>query len=152
MSKRQDIIDLVIARMQTILSSGDYETNLGQNVEDWQTNWDDDELPALSVCDLVDGINFVNEQPTAALQQHALPLQLRIFAKSDTRPADLRKMIADVVKAIGTDQFWTNGGGAQLALWTKVTSAGIRLNEDSFEIGGAAVEIEIGYFTNSFES
>jgi hypothetical protein len=152
MSKRQNIIDLVIERMEGILIANGYETDLGGSVADWQTNWDDSQLPAVSVCDLINKRANVGGHPVAQSQQCALPLQLRIFTKSDERPTELRKMISDVIRAIGTDQFWTDGDGKKLALWTLVTDDGIRLTEDSFEIGGAAVEIEIGYLVTSFES
>jgi hypothetical protein len=152
MSKRQNIIDLVVARMRTILISNDYETDLGENVADWETNWDDSQMPAVSVCDLINKRTPVGGNPVTPTGQCALPIQLRIFTKSDARPADLRKMISDVIKAIGTDQFWADEDGKKLAMYTLVTDDGIRLIEDSFEIGGAAVEIEIAYLVGSFES
>lgn len=152
MSKRQNIFDLVVERMEGIQIADGYQTDLGGNVADWETNWDDSQLPAVSVCDLVAQIGFVNSETFAPGQMYVLPIQFRIFTKSDTRAQDLRKMIADVVKAIGVDRFWADGDGKKLALWTRVTASGIRLQEDSFEIGGAAVEIEIAYLVTSFES
>lgn len=152
MSKRQRIFDLVIERMEAISTANGYETDLGTSVEDWQTNWDDEQLPALSVCDLVAEIGFVNSETEAPTQFVKLPIQFRIFAKSDTLPADLRKMCADVIRAVGADPKWEDEDGKKLALWTRVTASGIRLQEDQFEIGGAAVEIEIGYLVTSFES
>lgn len=149
-SKRQKIINLVIARMQTILISNGFATDLGETVEDWRVNWDDDELPALSVCDTTSEEEWFNNQPTATKQFNQMPVLLRIFCKSDTRAADLRVMIADMKKAIKADVFW-NDGTIDLAVWTKPKTSGIIVPDESFEIAGAMVEIEIGYFTNIFE-
>lgn len=150
-SKRQKLITLVIERMQEILVANGYETDLGERVEDWRVNWDDSELPALSVCDTVTEEEWFNNQPTATKQFNQLPVLLRIFTKSDTRAEDLRKMEADIKKAIKRDVFWKDGDGKELAIWTKPKGSGIIIPEESFEIGGAMVQIEIGYFTNIFE-
>lgn len=150
-TKRQKLIDAVLARMQTIRTANGYETDLGSNVDDWRVNWDSKELPALSVLDTVAEVAFLNDQPTAARQMCTLPVMLRIYGKSDSRAADLRKMLADVVRAIGTDPYWTSEG-VRLALWTRVTREGIVNDPESFEIGGAAVEIEIAYLQNSFDT
>lgn len=147
MSRRADIIAAVIERMETIQISNGFETDLGDRVRDFETDWDDSELPALSVCDLTTEEELPNDQPTATRQFNRLQVLFRIFCNSDTPAEDLRQMIGDVKKAIKTDVFW---GGA--AIWTKPKSSGIILAEDVFRIGGAGVEIEIGYFTNTFES
>jgi len=150
-SKRQKIINLVVARMQTILTDNDFETDLGETVEDWRVNWDDSELPALSVCDTTAEETLPGDQPTASRQINQLTVLLKIFCKSDTRASDLRTMIADVKNAVKTDVFW-NDGTNNLAIWTKPGRSGITVSNESFEIAGAEVEIEIGYFTNIFES
>lgn len=142
--KRQQIITKIVERMQTITVANGYETGAGANVGDWETNWDDEQLPAISVCDLIEEIELVGNQPTAERQTNRLPVQLRLFAKS---AAELRKGIADVFKAIKTDTRWSG-----LAMQTMPKRAGMVLAEDSFELGGAAVEIEIGYMTDAFDS
>ena len=47
-SKRQKIVDAIVARMQTILVTNGFATDIGTRVEDSQTNWDQDQLPAIS--------------------------------------------------------------------------------------------------------
>lgn len=148
-SKRQKIIDLAVALMQTIRTANGYQTELGENVEDWRVNWDDDELPALSVCDTTAAETLANNEPTASLQTNRSRLHFRIFVKSDTLAADLRAMIADVKKALKTNLRW-NDGATDLAMWTLPVASGIIVPTESFEIAGAEVEIEISYLTNSF--
>lgn len=146
-SKRQQIIDKIIARMQLIQTSGGYETDLGNNVRDWETNWDESELPALSVCDLIDVHTPANNEPSATTQRNALPVVLKISVKSATRAPEVRRMIADVNKAIAIDKTW-NG----LAIWTLPKRSGMDVPEDDFLIAGGAVEIEITYLTDTFDS
>lgn len=148
-AKRQRIVDSIIARMQLITVAGGYKTNLGNTVEDWRVDYDESELEtgALSVCDLVENSTLAHDQPTADLQRNVLPVQLRIFTKATERASELRKMIADVNQAIRVDTRW---GG--LALWTLPKQSGMVIKPDEFKLGGAAVEIEITYLTETFNA
>lgn len=147
MSKRQQIVDKVVARMQAISVANGYQTDLGASVYDFETNFDDADLPALSVCDLIAAHELANAQPTAANQIDTLSLQLRVFCKADTRPAFLRTAIADIWRAIKVDPRWDGA-----ALYTIPKRSGIVLNDEAFQIGGAAVEIEIYIFNLSYGS
>lgn len=147
--KRQKIVDAVIARMQLIKVAAGYQTNLGLSVEDWRVDYDDEELEngALSVCDLVDTSTLAHNQPDASHQTNVLPVQFRIFTKSSEPASTLRKMIADVYKAIRVDTRWNN-----LAMWTMPKQSGMVVKPDEFKLGGAAVEIEITYLTETFNA
>lgn len=154
-SKRQKIVSAIIARMQTILVTNGYETDLGLHVADWQTNWQEEELDngALSVCDLVaDEDGDENGDPTSsgAMSIHTMPVMLRIFTNSNTPAATLRKMIADVKKAIKSDPRWkvSNVG---LAIKTVPVRSGLVMSDNSFEVAGAAVEVEISFITKLFD-
>lgn len=146
--------------MRTILTTNTYqtasgetrnfETDLGANVGDWEVNWQGNELPALSVCDTVADLDFVNGSVDAPSQKHVLPVLYRIFTKADARAAKIRKMLGDVVAAIGIDPYWTVEG-KKLALFTRITKAGLIVPAENFEIAGGAVEAEIVYLVNSFE-
>lgn len=143
MSKRQQIVDEIISGMETI---ADFAT-----VTDWGVVFDDEELPALAVCDVSETNSLVNDQPTATRQINALQVLFRIIVRSGTRASELRSLIGTVNDKIRANPRW-NDGSENLALWTKPVSAGIVVNPESFEIAGASVEIEIGYMTNSFDS
>jgi hypothetical protein len=144
-TKRQAIIDTIVDRMEGIKISNGFETNLGNKVEDWQVNWDESDLPALSVCDLTEETD--DSQFGEHVYLHRLPVQLRIFTASDTRAPDVRLMIADVLQALRDDLKF---GG--LALATELKRSGFILPNDAFQIAGAAVEIEIEYITERFNS
>ena len=146
---RQQLISAVVARLGQIRTGdeNDFQTDIGLRVQDWETNFQEDELPALSVCDLVENIEMDFESVN---QINRLPLLIRIF-DNDKNPVFLRKVIGDIYRAIGLDRrFIVNGVG--LARGTIIKSAGIILKQDEFEIGGAAVEIEIAYYTKAFNA
>lgn len=154
---RQRLIDAVIARMSNILTANtytnedgtfNYQTNIGESVHDWETNFQEDELPALSVCDLTDDVAMNTD---SIAQLNSLKILLRVFKAKDTKAAYLRKVFGDIYAAIGTDSRWKveNVG---LAIGTVIRSSGIIIPEDVFEIGGAAVEIEIFYKSKAFNA
>lgn len=142
-TKRQKIVDAFLARMREIQPAAGYETDIGSRVWEWRTDFDandqPDELPALSVCDLPE------QSRDDGLHVHALTIQARIFLKSADRTGDARKIIGDVIKAIGTDPEW-----AGLALGTKPKMDGFIIPPQSFSVAGAAVEVVVEYVTGAF--
>lgn len=148
-SLRQKIIDAIIVRMSSILTTNGYVTNIGANVYDWRTQFHEDELPAVSVCDLTaetvtpDGVS--NPRRVA----HLLTVQIRVYAVRDETPANIRSMIADVITAIGQDDRW-HSGGVGLAMTTRPVRDGFLIPQDSFEIIGGFVEVEVSYLTEKW--
>ena len=146
-AKRQRIIDAIVTRMQGITVLNGYKTDLGNRVGDWETNWDERDLPALSVCDMVQTEELMHGSQDARQQINTLPVILKIFARSTTTAKDLRNMIADIYQAIRVDKQWSN-----LALYTLPKRGGMELSEEGFKLGGAGVEIEILYLTETFNA
>ena len=140
---RQKLVDKVVARMQTIRTANGYETNLGDNVEEWLTHRQGDEGTALGVCDLNNDPELGDKQ--AGRQTNTLKIQLRIFGAQS--PAELRRMIGDCMKAVKKDLRWSG-----LALWTLPGQDGFIIPNDSFEVAGAAVEFAIEYLSNTFDA
>jgi hypothetical protein len=100
---RQQIITAVDAKLKTILVTGGYYTNLGQNVKEW------DETP-LAVSEAF-RVEYRDEEElrqdlVVGEQDIMLPLTIRVLAAGSTSPATLRKMLADVAKAMHADPTW----------------------------------------------
>lgn len=154
---RQILISAVIARMsdiriansyQTEAGQVNYQTDIGANVKDWETNFQEEDLPALSVCDLIEEV----EMNTDSVNQiQSLKILLRIFKAKDSQAQYFRKVFGDIYAAIRQDTRW-KVAGIGLAIGTIIKSSGIILKDDVFEIGGAAVEIEIFYKTKAFNA
>lgn len=153
-SKRQKIVSAAVTRMQTILTAGGFETNLGQKVYDWVTDYQQSELPALSVCDLpAERAPSQGSDPKYTIW--LMPIQFRVYAEKDATPANIRKMLKDVQKAIkGTaeqdDRFPVTG--VPLVMQTQPVREGPLLSEDTFEIIGGVVEVEVVFKTEKFNA
>ena len=143
-SKRQKIVDAVVAALEEISVANGFETELGANVNDWEINFQDDELPAVSVCDLTEDVQAdMNDEH---VDIYRLPVAIRVSIAADTRAAECRKMIADVLKAVGANENWTVSG-EKLALRTDLKEAGFVLDQEAFRIAAVQVQIEIYYHT-----
>ncbi|HEY0101368.1 MAG TPA: hypothetical protein VGB76_20760 [Pyrinomonadaceae bacterium] len=149
-TKRQKIVSAFIARMQSILTENDYQTDIGARVEDWPRRFAEADLaeqPSKAVIGIYDLPDDITKENKSSIRvTHRLRMQARIFITSATAPEDLRKMIGDVVKAIGVDVTW-----GDLATDTEPASEGFIVPQDSMEVAGAAVECVIEYLTDTFD-
>jgi hypothetical protein len=149
-TKRQKIVAAVIARMQTIRMVNGYQTEIGARVEDWARRFDEEELKAqpskaiLGVYDLPDEVG--KDGKHAIGETHRLRMQVRIFITGSTLATELRKMIGDVVAAIGKDILW-----GYLAMDTEPSTEGFVVPNAAMEVAGAAVEFIVVYATATFD-
>lgn len=114
-SIRQLIITALDTRLKTILVSGGYATNLGWNVFEWRsTDLQESELPALIYRDISSGEALaITIMGASSKREYPLDVEIEVKgADGSTTPAQMRSMIADVIKAIGTDP--TFGGLADM--------------------------------------
>ena len=150
-SKRQKIVDAVVARMQTILTANSYSTNIGANVHDWRVNFQDDELPALSVCDLP--ATAADDSQNGKLDRTIwlMPIQIRIYAVKDESPENVREMVKDVQAAIRTDpQFKVSNIPLLMESWPE--TEGFIIPEESFEVIGGSFQFVAMFITKKFNA
>src|SRR3990172_8463350 len=111
-SKRQQIMTAIDTRLKLITVTNGYETNAGNNIyEFWDIALEDDELPAIIWRDGAED----SELLVNTTQDRTMTVELVLQALGVTAPAILRKLIADVEKAIAVDNTW---GG--LVIFTSV--------------------------------
>lgn len=151
-TKRQKIVSAIIAACETIDGSGDYETTIGASVYDFQLNFQDDELPAMSVCDVgqelaPDDVARIEEKDCFLLE-----VKIRVAVSIDTRAAECRKMVGDIITMIGANRIWYDEGGAALTKRNVYARDEFVLDEQTFHI--AAVEVTLGvlYLTEQFNA
>ncbi len=159
-------MELVVARMQTIRtantyvdSNGDtvnFETDIGAKVEDSRSNWDEGD-------DLTDGAMSIFQGTSTPVPEESddeqvyvtrkLPMMMRSTVKRGT-PAEgaalIRKVNKDIFAAIKSDMKWRTEADEPLAIRTEEVSSGPEYAENSFEITGLQVAIEIYYRTRYF--
>ena len=144
-SIRQRIVDAVDTRLKTILVANGYESNLGRSVFAWH----DREL-AVEVIDLpciiwrdTDCDDSNATVGTLGYHLHALRMECEILDNRDAIPVMLRKEVADVIKAIGTDTTW---GG--LANRTNPISHTLEVNQTEKLEGRATITFQIEFYTS----
>jgi hypothetical protein len=94
---RQQITTKLETALKGIQVSGGYETNLGNNVYEWQEYpMDTGFFPACTFRDTV-----VPQKKATGLWDNLLGVEIVLYGNT---PAAVRKMVADVIKAIGTQQ------------------------------------------------
>jgi hypothetical protein len=149
-SKRQKIVEAVVARLKLINGAGSYTTDVDDKVEDSRTNWQQDEMPAISVFD-GDAIGT----PTTAGRNlgtvHTMPVLIRGMTVQGTTAANVRTLIKDIQTAIRQDDKF-HVGGTQTVMQTRQVRDGILRNAESFEVEGCEVEIEVQFLTQKFNA
>ena len=147
-TRRQQLVDAIITRLEDISVANGYETNAGARVEDWPRRFDDAECPALGVYDLSEASDKSDRE--SGFQERTLTIQVRIFVASNTPASDLRAIIGDVERAVGVDQYWPDVSGEPLAMGTWPRRAGMVVPNEAMELAGAAVEFDVQYSTATF--
>lgn len=137
-SKRQQLISALDTRLKTVLASGGYETDLGQNVQWYRQEPFAETESGISCEDTESAPEWIG----AGVQLRRLSVEIRIAMPAGVAMADLRKGIADVVKAVGTDL--TFGGLAEDCILGEVPS---EVEEASARAGGAIVNLVVEYTT-----
>ena len=135
-SIRQQIINAVDARLKTITTVNGYNHNLGFNVFEWRdTSLSDPELPALIYRDISCETVYLEAH------RHRLHIEVELVIK-DISASAVRKMIADVLKAVGTDVQWS-----LLAINTHPEGDEMMVKQADKIIGGAIVRFAIEFRT-----
>lgn len=134
---KQQLFDKVVTRFQGILKSSGYKSDLGLHVFPWRaTPYGEDELPALAVRDPKVETTVVEGH------RHMMTIEVEITTSGSTSAYDMRLMIADLHKAIGTDIFWGN-----LALNTHPGQEEMQIEQHDQTIGGAKITFFIEFRT-----
>lgn len=156
--KQQDIIAALVERLKIIDGNDPYVTDVGSRVRDGETQWDENELPAISVFELP---AETQDAPNARRKViHTLAVQIKAFLVAGDTSENARQIIADIKRAIlgdGTErndwiyERFLNEQGGGLAMETRPKRHGPEYAESSFEIVGAIVELEILFITPKWE-
>jgi hypothetical protein len=110
-SKRQLIMDAVVARLVTIQGLSPYSTSVGQNIFEWREHpLTEGELPGIIVRD-TDTITSL----THSRSQHVMRVEFEAFVAGAAAPRDFRNVLGDIQRAIGQDTTW--GGLAEQTLF-----------------------------------
>lgn len=149
-SKRQRIVSKFVEAVQQISTADGYETDIGENVLDWETDFQEDELPGTSVCDLT--AEKLEDMSSEHIDFFKLPVQIRTTVKAGTRAAYARMIEADILKSLKPLDGEIYDGTEKLAGDVNVKRSGFVLAEDAFTVVAVAVEIELTFYTRRFNA
>lgn len=142
--KRQKIVDEFVSLCEGISVENGYQTEIGTVVGDWVQHYEEHELPAVSVCDLDEDVQSdLNDE---SIDIYRMTVVIRVQFAADTRPSEARKMIADVLKAVGTNPRLTDGGTA-LAYRLDLKRTMFVQSEEALQIAAANIEFDVYYHT-----
>lgn len=146
-SIRQQIVEAVGARLQTITVNSGYQTDIGARATIWNvTPITSRELQGVDVRDITES----HVDKITRHTDHTLRIDAEVHAQRGTGTAAyVRNAIADITRAIGTDTHWTVDG-IPLALSTKILKDEMIVDKTDKIVGGAQVQIEIEYRTARF--
>lgn len=143
-SIRQQIMTAVDTRLKAMLFSNGYELDLGKSVHEWRSiPLDEGDLPAVVYRDRNEVLEI-----TVGRHDHRMDLEIEIILSGAAAPTDLRRAIADVVKAVGSDRTW---GG--LAFDTGYgESESITVVQNERRVAGAILRFVVSYVTDPFDN
>lgn len=147
-SIRQQILSAVLTRCASILTSGGYQTNIGEKVTEWDTTpIQTRRAQGIDIRDVADTC----DEKLSRHQDRSLNILATIHWSGQNAAENLRKAAADVSRMIGVDRFW-EVSGTRLALNTRLTGDGmdIQQGENGITFGAIQIRFEIDYRTASF--
>lgn len=140
---RQQIVTAFDTRMKTIKTANGYETNLGNSVYEWlQAPLQEDDPVSLNYRDR----SNVTVRAVGC-HEHRLTMEVVLAITKAATPAQVRKMIADVIVCVGTDPQWSG-----LAEDTRpVSDEEIEIEHRGRKIAGVSLKFEIQHNTAPFD-
>ena len=145
-TKRQQIIDAVRTRLQSITVTNGYDFNLGNHVLEWRTTiLNENEIPGIVFRDVQ---NIKIEGGPVAYFRWGLNIEIEVITQGGTSVTDIRKMLGDVYKAIGTDPKW----GGLAILTEQPNNDEIQSEQQERKITGASIRLQIIYDSPLWET
>lgn len=152
---RQQIFDAVVAQLRTVKTTnqwtaygmtGDYLTNIGDQVHPWRTSaFQPEELPGVVPRDLDEPVEPMSEGSQRMKRQ--LHIQIVVAVGGEDAADQLRKIFGDldIAVGLGRDSYWGN-----LASETVPRISRSVLDQESLKVAGGIYEFYIHYPTLAF--
>lgn len=147
-TRRQLIVNQVIAQLQAIATANGFLTNVGASVFEWRdTPFQETELPALIFRDLDEPQELSSPRSERVLR--SLHCLVQVVTVGDTPMRDIRQILADIEKAVGkgASDYW-----GKFASNTRPRIARAILDQESLKFAGSTFEFYIDYPTTAFNS
>lgn len=157
-STEQKIVARALVVLAAINGTGSYQTTLGstvvngssaQSLADSRPNWEQDELPAISVFQGQVDVEDRDDENQKVYRK--LPLIIRGFLERGTDASTARKFISDIMRALrAAGDKWTVAG-VDLANRTDEGPHVIEYAEGTYEIIGVEQQVDIYYIASKLD-
>lgn len=157
-SIEQKIVARALVVLAAINGTGSYQTTLGstivngaaaQSLADSRENWDQAELPAISIFQGPVDPEDRDDENQKVLRK--MPLVVHGFLERGTDASTARKLISDIMRALrAAGDTWTVSG-VNLAHHTDEGSHLIEYAEGSYEITGVEQQVDIYYIASKLD-
>ena len=147
-------MDEIVVRFQTVTTANGYETNIGSNVNLWRPHntspFSGSDLDALNLKDTV--ANAGSDDTPMGVSEYEMEIQAEAVTKDVAIPTDkkCRKMLADLIKAIGTDRYFTVSG-SRLVWDSRIVTSSIDVQQVGDIIGGCQLAFTVLFRINNFD-
>lgn len=147
MSKRQQIVDAVKARLVAISVAGGYQTDVGLKQTEWHpAAKGPEDRPGHDVRDLAE--ETAADDRNRGLYERRLLIQVvaELDESGDTA-ANARKALADMIRAVGVDPRWGGLANHSIPVEDEVT-----VDQEAQRVGGARLVFEVVYSRKPWEA
>jgi hypothetical protein len=147
-SKRQQIISAIKTGLQGITIANGYETDLGNYIYEWKlAAYQSTELPGADLRDTTETVTN-----TIDLHQHDMTVEVKILGNTSSIAADIRKRLADVIKAVKTDLTWGGLAEDTVVIGEDLIEAEINITgTGAVKVNAASARFTVSYTTAPFD-
>lgn len=145
MSKQEEIVAAVINKLKEITTANGYVTDIGNNVNDWNSDKIQEGTPEYVEIQDPETVFVKRGEPGYLEQAHKQHLKLQVLLVFEKKPiTQSRKAVADVYKLIGSNRqyFWDNH---QIII--QPVSHNLDISKEDRTITGAQVILDIEFVT-----
>jgi len=154
LSKRQQIVEAVKARLATIRTTNEYadgknyKTDIGKKLTEWNPGpKDEDELPGIDIRDELER-TVIGESKNSGVYERQLEITVIAEVKEPNPTAEVaRNALEDLIHAVGVDPQW---GG--LARRTLPDEDEITVDSLGQRVGAARLKFKVEYSRKPWEA
>lgn len=140
---RQQIVDAVAERFETITVNNGYQTDIGNSIYEWLSAPLNDDDPVSLIYRDRQNVTVV----AIGCHEHTLTIEAVLIITHAATLATIRNMIADVVQCVGANLTW--GGLAQDT--GPPLDEEIELEHKGKKMAGVSIKFDIQYKTAPFD-
>jgi len=144
---RQQVMEAIRARLETIRIDAGYLTDVGLNVFEWRDPMGEPFQPHEKPCCFIRDASSEITSQDSTVHEHALSVEVGALVDRDDAVAAMRDLEADLFEAIGADRFF---GG--LVKFCQPTGSQCDVKTTGERNAVVRITLEVHYITNAWDA